>query len=56
MIAKSASNTKPGVNVPIACLTIPNIKGRLFLLFPSTERFSERELSALILGGCRLGA
>src|SRR5262249_15870847 len=27
MIAKSASNTKPGVNVPVACLTIPNTNG-----------------------------
>src|SRR5262245_52644546 len=58
MIAKGPSNTKPGVNVPVACLAIHNLNGGHcnHLLFPSTERFSERDPSALILGGRRLGA
>src|SRR5262249_42290063 len=28
MMAKRDRNTKPGVNVPVACLTIPNTNGR----------------------------
>src|SRR5262245_11214255 len=53
-----ASDSVTSIPNPIALivsLVISNITAGRFLLFPFTERFSEADLSALILGGYGLG-
>src|SRR5262245_3046864 len=55
---RTASDSVTSIPNPIALivsLVISNIEAVRFLLFPSTERFGERYLSALIRGGCSLG-